>query len=180
MALLVERTSIICYLLMRKVGQSHFFSAFEKLMTQHSVPSEQWTKFVTAKLSGRALIAYNKLTIEEAKDYKVVKSRVLKAFELVPEAYRQKFRTIQRSKDGTHLDLAEELSLACDRWVEAALTIKNYDTVIELLKLEQFKNLLNSELHRYIDDKNVTTLHEAAVQADQWELTHQVAKNRHP
>jgi len=49
-------------------------------------------------LFGKAREAYAALTIVESSQYHVVKAAVLKAYELVPEAYRQKFRNaIKRS-----------------------------------------------------------------------------------
>lgn len=47
-------------------------------------------------LVGRAQEAYMALSGEDCKDYTRVKAAVLKAFELVPEAYRLRFRTWEK------------------------------------------------------------------------------------
>ena len=47
-------------------------------------------------LTGRAQEAYSTLSATDCKVYKRVKSAVLKAYELVPEAYRQRFRSWKR------------------------------------------------------------------------------------
>lgn len=59
--------------------------------------------------------AYFTLTIGENGVYASVKAAVLKAYELVPEAYRLKFRTWERSSKLTHLELAKELTTHFNR-----------------------------------------------------------------
>ena len=41
---------------------------------------------------GKAREAYSSLSVEQSSDYEIVKREILKAYELVPEAYRLKFR----------------------------------------------------------------------------------------
>ena len=43
-------------------------------------------------LVGKARKIYTQLSVEQALDYDSVKQLILKGYELVPEAYRQKFR----------------------------------------------------------------------------------------
>ena len=45
---------------------------------------------------------------EQNSDYDKVKQLILKAYELVPEAYRQKFRNCRKENDQTHVDLLEQ------------------------------------------------------------------------
>lgn len=40
----------------------------------------------------KAQQAYSALSIEESEDYETVKGAILRTYELVPEAYRQRFR----------------------------------------------------------------------------------------
>ena len=46
----------------------------------------------------------------QCKDYTAVKQAILKAYELVPEAYRQRFRTWRKNDKQTHLELVHELA----------------------------------------------------------------------
>jgi len=43
-------------------------------------------------LVGKACEVYSSLSVEQSTDYELIKREILKAYELVPEAYRQKFR----------------------------------------------------------------------------------------
>ena len=48
-------------------------------------------------------MAYSALGIEEKVDYAIVKEAILKAYELVPEAYRQKFRDLKMADSYSHV-----------------------------------------------------------------------------
>ena len=70
-----------------------FFVQFEKLAEQCKWPTDSWVLLIQTAFIGRAQVVYASLDKEES-DYEVIKSEILKAYELVPEAHRQKFRSL--------------------------------------------------------------------------------------
>ena len=68
-----------------------YFLHFEEVAQNLKWPKESWTLLLQSSLVGKAREIYSALSIEESCQYKVVKAAVLKVYELVPEAYRQKF-----------------------------------------------------------------------------------------
>ena len=70
-----------------------YFLHFEKVACSLKWPEESWTLLLQSTLVGKVQETYSALSIEESCRYEVVKAAVLKAYELVPEAYRQKFRS---------------------------------------------------------------------------------------
>lgn len=99
---------------------------------------------------------------------------MLKAFELVPEAYRKRFRTWRKGEKQTHLELAYDLAKHFDRWC-AALEVSDYNGLRELVVLEQFKNALPEHIANYIGDQKVKTAAAAAPLADEYVLRHKRA-----
>ena len=51
-----------------------------------------WTLLLQSVLIGKAREIYTQLSVEHSSNYDNVKELILKGYELVPEAYRQKFR----------------------------------------------------------------------------------------
>jgi len=47
---------------------------------------------------------YVALSDVQCTEYDVVKSEILKAYELIPEAYRQKFRNCRKEVSQTHVE----------------------------------------------------------------------------
>ena len=61
-------------------------------------------------LTGRAQEAYSALSVPDGQDYECAKSAVLKAFELVLEAYRQRFCSWKRMEKQMCLEFAPDLT----------------------------------------------------------------------
>lgn len=70
-----------------------YFTAFEHITTTLKWPEDVWSLLLQCKLVGRAQEVCASLSIADSLDYEVVKSTILRAYELVPEAYRQKFHS---------------------------------------------------------------------------------------
>ena len=70
-----------------------YFAHFEQTALNLGWPRECWSMLLQTVLTGKAQRAYATLPTENCAHYDLVKAVVLKSFELVPEAYRQRFRT---------------------------------------------------------------------------------------
>lgn len=69
-----------------------YFTLFERVANTLQWPKHVWTLLLQCVFTGKAQDAYSSLSSELSLDYEHVKKAVLRAYELVPEAYRQKFR----------------------------------------------------------------------------------------
>ena len=69
-----------------------YFAHFEKVADSLNWSKESWVLLLQSVLLGKAQEIYGSLSIEQSSNYEHVKEAILKAYELVPEAYRQKFR----------------------------------------------------------------------------------------
>ena len=75
-----------------------YFQHFERVAQNLKWPIDQWPLLLQSVLRGKAQEAYTALPISECVDYNSVKNAILKAYELVPEAYRQKFRNYRKQE----------------------------------------------------------------------------------
>ena len=66
-----------------------YFLHFKKLAENLKWPKEHWTLLLQSVVIGKAREIYTQLSPEQGSDYDKVRERILKAYELVPEAYRQ-------------------------------------------------------------------------------------------
>jgi len=56
-----------------------------------------------------------------------VKELILKAYELLPEAYRQKFREAKKRDDQTRIEFARDKEQLFDKWLTSKNINKDYD-----------------------------------------------------
>ncbi|KAJ8023218.1 hypothetical protein HOLleu_35552 [Holothuria leucospilota] len=95
-----------------------FFNHFEKLGEQLKWPRNKWSILIQSNFTGKAQEVYSALSIEDSMDYDKVKKAILQAYELVPEAYRQKFRKYRKADTQTYryVEFAYQKERHFDRW----------------------------------------------------------------
>ncbi len=148
-----------------------YFNAFEKIATSLNWPKEVWSLLLQCKLIGKALEVYSTLSLEDSLKYDVVKLTVLKAYELVPEAYRQQFRTRRKNASQTYVEFARDKGILFDRWCTSSKS-DDFLSLRELVLLEEFKQCLPERMVLYLNEQKVVTVPQAAVLADEFVLTH--------
>ena len=152
-----------------------YFLHFEKVAENLNWPKEHWTLLLQSVLIGRAREIYIQLGVEQSQHYETVKELILKGYELVPEAYRQKFRNCKKDSNQTHVEFARNKEQLFDRWCCSKKIGQNYDKLRQLVLVEEFKRCIQSDVKTFLDEKQVETLEEAARLADDYYLTHKVS-----
>ena len=152
-----------------------FFPHFEKIAINLKWPKEHWSLLLQSVFIGKAREIFSALSLEKSSDYDEVKRVVLKAYELVPEAYRQKFRLWTKLENQTYVEFSREKEQMFDRWINSTDVDGKYDNLRELMLLEEFKQCVHSEIKTHLDDNKVNTLSRAATMADDYALTHKLA-----
>ncbi len=122
-------------------------------------------------LIGKAQEVCAALPIEASLDYDTVKAAVLRAYELVPEAYRQKFRACSKQAKQTYVEFAREKKTLFERWCLAS-KITTFEELQELVLLEDFKTCVPESVVVHLNEQKVTKLSDAGVLADEFTLTH--------
>ena len=124
-------------------------------------------------LRGKAQTVLSALTPDERSDYDTVKQAILKAYELVPEAYRQKFRDLKVNDSQTHVEYVREKERLFDRWCRSR-DVTGFDGLRNLVLLEDFKDNVHKGVRVHLDDLDVTDVKEAARRADDYTVTHKL------
>ncbi|XP_068208508.1 uncharacterized protein [Palaemon carinicauda] len=148
-----------------------FFKAFERVATRLSWPSEMWTVLIQCRLVGKAIRVYNALEEGIARDYYNVKALVLKAYDLVPEAYRLKFRNYNKHPSQSFVEFARVNEEQFDDWLKSRQVV-SFAALRELLLLEEFKKACSKELRVHLEEVKTMKLSSAAPLADEYVLTH--------
>ncbi|KAK2894299.1 hypothetical protein Q8A73_016783 [Channa argus] len=68
-----------------------YFNAFKRIAATLKWPKTVWPLLLQCKFVDKAQEVCTSLSIEDSLDYDKVKATVLRAYELVPEAYRQRY-----------------------------------------------------------------------------------------
>ena len=149
-----------------------FFTNFEKVAACNQLDKINWCAILQPLLIGKAARAFFKLSVSEANDYDVLKLNVLKAYEHVPEFYKNKFRNFKKREFDSYTYFAQNMSLLCERWLTAAKVESDFEKLKELVLLEQFYNSVPNDLKVHLLDKTPDNLIQAARKADEYDVLH--------
>ena len=148
-----------------------FFTLFERVSEARQWPDGDRVLLLQCVLTGKAQEAYSAVCAQEGLTYEMVKSAVLKAYELVPEAYRQRFRHWGKSDKQTNVEFVRDLTTHFHRWC-AAEKVDTFDGLCQLIIMEQFKNVAPQRVATYLNERGPATALKAAELADDFLLTH--------
>lgn len=149
-----------------------YFLHFEKVAGNLKWPKEYWVMLLQSVLVGKAREIYIQLGVEQAANYDTVKELILKGYELVPEAYRQKFRSCEKLSCQTYVEFARSKEQLFDRWCHSQKVVKDHDKLRQLILIEEFKRCIHSDVRTFVDEQKAETLEDAARLVDEFSLSH--------
>ena len=152
-----------------------YFGHFEKVADSLNWPKESWVLLLQSVLVGKAQEIYGSLSVEQSSNYEHVKEAILKAYELVPEAYRQKFRNYLKYDSKTHVEFAREKENLFNRWCHSKEIGQDFKKLKQMVLLEEFKDKVRPDIRSHLDEQKVEELEKAAVMADDYALTHKMS-----
>ena len=128
-------------------------------------------------LVSKAKEIYGSLSVEQSSNYEHVKEAILKAYELVPEAYRQKFRNYLKSDSKTHVEFAREKENLFNRWCHSKEVGQDFQKLKQMVLLEEFNDKLQPDIRSHLDEEKVEELEKAPIMADHYALsTHKMSR----
>ena len=152
-----------------------YFAHFEKVADSLNWPKESWELLLQSVLVGKAQEIYGSLSVEQSSNYEHVKEAILKAYELVPEAYRQKFRNYLKYDSKTHVEFAREKENLFNRWCHSKEIGQDFKKLKQMVLLEEFKDKIRPDIRSHLDEQKVEELEKAAIMADDYALTHKMS-----
>ena len=155
-----------------------YFAHFERTALNLGWPKECWSMLLQTVLTGKAQRAYATLPTENCADYDLVKAAVLKSFELVPEAYRQKFRTQRKTENQSYVEFLREKENALDKWCDSKRIDGDAEKLRQLILAEEFLNCVPEEVRVHLSERKTDVTYEMAALADEYILTHRKTKKK--
>ncbi|KAG1926960.1 hypothetical protein F2P79_024577 [Pimephales promelas] len=152
-----------------------FLTTFERMATACRWPQANWAIRLVPLLTGKARGAYVAMDGNDAEDYKKVKEAILMKYQINAEIYRQRFRSSEILPDENPRELYVRLKDLFSKWVKPErCTIQQLS---ELIILEQFMRMINSDMAVWIKEHDPATAEEAAKLAETYLAARQEAQH---
>lgn len=138
----------------------HYLLTFERLAEVYQWPKEDWAIHLIPLLTGKARAAFVAMDPSHTQDYDVVKTAILKKYEINAETYRLRFRNLNTPVDESPQELYIRLKDLFCKWVHYSSS--NKEDIMEALVLEQFLRVLYPDVRTWVKERDPTTAAEAA------------------
>ena len=107
-----------------------------------------------------------------------MKAAVLKSFESVPEAYRQRFRTQRKKENQSYVEFLREKEKVLEKWCDSKRIDRDVEKLRQLILAEEFLNCVPEEVRVHLSERKTDVSYEMAALADEYTLTHRKTKER--
>lgn len=126
---------------------------FEAYAVNCSWPRNTWAMNLGLSLKGRALEVYSALSAEDRQEYDIVKSSLMKAFNLTEEGFRKKILACKPSGTDTWQTYYSRIQNILSRWIDMTHIEKSYDQLFDLLLREQIVSVFKEDLRIFIRER---------------------------
>ncbi|XP_071998562.1 uncharacterized protein [Engystomops pustulosus] len=144
-----------------------FLRSFEKTCRQYHLPREQWAQYLSPGLRGKALEVFADLPLELDEDYDAIKAALIKKYNLTPEVYRKKFRSVKREITASYADTVGNLRTTFLQWTRG-LSVNSREDLEDLMIKDQFLHICPVDVRQFVCDREPKTADEAAQIADSY------------
>ena len=142
-----------------------FFHAFERALQLNDVDKSVWVKYLTSQLTPKALRAFAKLSLDESRDYDVVKRTVLSYYKLDAGTYLKAFRSHKRTGKETYKMSLNKMRELLNNYYEAK-QIDSFESLSDAVLQEQFLASLLPDVRKFVYSKQPETAAQCSEYAD--------------
>ena len=155
-----------------KMNLTSIFFFFKKVAKDPVWPLNKYTILLQSVLKGKASKVYLDLKPEQTSDYKTVKETILKAYELVSEAYRQKCKNFEKAADKTHVEFTRDKERLFDRWCRSEKKWHKFQHFKRNDFTGRIQKLFHPSISNYTTEHKAQALQKASEMADEFFLAH--------
>ena len=148
-----------------------FLERFERVAGIQGWESRNWAIMLSTLLSGIALDFYARLPSDDAMNYQVVKTALLKRYNMTEEGFRSRFRNAGPQKGENPNQFITRIRSYLNHWIEMA-EIKSYDAFKDLIIREQFSNICPQELTKHLKEDEFVSMENMCEQAERYLEAH--------
>src|SRR5207253_209555 len=126
---------------------------FERSCLQAEIPKSKWSLYLQALLTTELVTVTAQLPDEEARDYDVVKCKLLERFQLTADSARIKFRALDKGNKQTFPDFAFGLRTHFNSWLKLS-GANNYEKLCDIILMEHFISKCPPVVKYWLQDKD--------------------------
>ena len=134
-----------------------YLNRFERFAEAQHWPEEEWATSLSALLTGRALEAFNSMSVEHASSYPALKALLQVRYQLTEEGFRNQFFDSKPRMDEPAEEFMTRLKTYLAKWMSLGKIPTTYEALKDLVVREQFMKAVDKDLYMYLREKTIST-----------------------
>ncbi|XP_062602760.1 uncharacterized protein LOC134264483 [Saccostrea cucullata] len=123
-------------------------------------------------LAGKALEAYSRLSDADSDNYEIIKTAILKRYELTSEDYREKFRQGKQSNDESFKDFVVRVERYLNHWCEREKIDSDFGKLYDMVLREQVVRSCPKDLQLWILEHDPKSIEEVVALSNAFQAAH--------
>ena len=152
-----------------------YLCRFERYATVNKWDKSTWATNLSALLRGEALDVYALLPVEQSLNYDVLKTALLKRYDLdvlktallkrydlTEDGFKRRFRSSHPDSGETFIQFSVRLSSYMTRWIAMSNSTNTFEGLFVLILRDEFLHVCNQELTVFLKQNVPTSIQEMA------------------
>ncbi|XP_062594005.1 uncharacterized protein LOC134255486 [Saccostrea cucullata] len=149
-----------------------FLRSFEKIAGLQKWHKSQWAIRLVPMLAGKVLEAYSRLSDADSDNYEIIKTAILKRYELTSEDYREKFRQGKQSNDESFKDFVVRVERYLNHWCEREKIDSDFGKLYDMVLREQVVRSCPKDLQLWILEHDPKSIEEVVALSNAFQAAH--------
>ena len=145
-----------------------YLCRFERYATVNKWDKSTWATNLSALLRGKALDVYALLPVEQSLNYDVLKTALLKRYDLTEDGFKRRFRSSRPDPGETFVQFAVRLSSYMTRWIAMSNSTNTFEVLFDLIIRDQFLHVCSQDLTVFLKQNVPKTVEEMGQLADEY------------
>ena len=145
-----------------------FVNRFERKCELYHVTGEVQAMCFADLLQGRALEAYNLMSIDDAKDFHEIKRILFAKYQVNADGFRKRFESSSMNLNETPKQFLTRIEGYWNRWISMAKIDKTYEAIQNEFVKNKFLNSVSPQLCIYLKERKNASLDEMAMLAENY------------
>nr|XP_022307941.1 uncharacterized protein LOC111113940 [Crassostrea virginica] len=145
-----------------------FLLRFERCAEAQHWDKSDWALSLCALIRGKVLDVFALMPKTEALDYNVLKTALLRRYELTDDGFKKKFRSCRPEQCETFSQFSVRLSTYFDRWIDMTKTPRTFHGLYDLMLRDQFLHVASQDLKLFLKERLPDNINKMSQLADQY------------
>ena len=145
-----------------------YLRRFERYASLQGWPQTDWAIYMSARLKGKTLEVYSRMTEGESCSYDKLKAAILRKYQLTADGFRKQFYDAKREKEETASQFICRITGYLDRWIQLAEIEQSFQGLKDLIVKEQFLTVSEEHLTLYLRERDPKQLDDMIKLADMY------------